>query len=426
MFDPSLVMPRGIAYSFPQSWLRLNIPASKMGGAVEGSTTGFAEWLDRKRGLPPSEYVTRFIFGDYLTELFAALISSGNCRVERGEVTSVRPLEAGGYRISTGDEATDVDTAVLCTGHLPPNSFLQEHPRIVSDVWAPGALDDIESDDRLLVIGTGATAVDVILTLQRASHRGLITMISPHGHLPIVDAPEERYPEFFDMEEDDLRPLSVLRRLREEARRAEKAGLAWQNVLGAFRNNVSLIWQRWSPRERRQFLRHGSQMWLVHRHRLPPDVAKLMASFVAEKKIEIRRARYKSLQETRDGFDVQLAVGGASTQITVNRILNTTGPSLAFNRATRPLYRQLFAEKMARQDDLGLGLQVDDASRLLDDKGEPQRGLYVLGSATRGHFWEVTAVPDIRFRASFIADHIRESSFRNGRVVRSGARRAVE
>lgn len=59
-------------------------------------------------------------------------------------------------------------------------------------------------------------------------------MTSPHGHLPIVDTEEVPYPEFFKLPDNDLRPFSLLRRLRAEVERAEKAGVAWQNVIDSF------------------------------------------------------------------------------------------------------------------------------------------------------------------------------------------------
>lgn len=72
-----------------------------------------------------------------------------------------------------------------------------------------------------------------------------------------------------------------------------------------------------------------------------------------------------------------------------------------------------------------MGLQVDDASQLMDEHGNPQDGLYVLGSATRGRFWEVTAAPDIRLSASLIADHIIQVSCdsKHGHAVGSIAER---
>lgn len=419
IYNPSGDLCRGVAYSFPQRWLRLNIPASKMGGGVEGDRSTFADWLLQTHGLPSTEYAPRFLFGDYLADLMRALTNARGCEIRHEEVTSVRRLANGGYCVETPEGSTDADIVLLCTGHLPPNRFMPEHPRIIADVWAPKALDEIEPDDRLLIVGTGATAVDVVLTLQRSSHRGLITMISPHGHLPIVDAAEESYPEFFSLKDADLKPLAILKRLREEVARAKQSGAAWQNVVDSFRHNVCAIWQCWSVRERKQFLRHGAHMWLVHRHRLAPDVAELMKDLMASNKLDIRQARYKSLEEAPEGFLVQLGGKSASTRINVNRIINTTGPSLAFKHASAPLYRQLFAERMACQNDMGMGLQVDDDSQLLDANQRPQTGLYVLGSATRGHFWEVTGAPDIRLRASLIAEHIFQENPEKDVVQRS-------
>ena len=417
IFDSSDALARGVAYSFPQKWLRLNVPASRMGGSVEGESVGFADWLLRTHGLHRAEYAPRFLYGNYLAELLGALVDAGRCHVNPAEVTCVRPTSARGYRVAWEGASLDVDAVILCTGHLPPNRFLADHPRVIADVWAPKALDAIDPDDKLLVIGTGATSVDVVLTLQRQHHRGLITMISPHGHLPIVDAAEVPYPDFFSLYDGVRRPLAVLRRLRAEVARAAVSGSSWQNVVDSFRHHVSRIWQGWSVRERKQFLRHGAHMWLVHRHRLPPDVAGLLQGFVDSGKIEIRRARYKSLQEAPGGFDVLLAEPEGSAQITVNRIINTTGPSLAFKNATAPLYRQLFAEEMACQDEMGMGLQVDDSSQLKDKDGRAQAGLYVLGSATRGHFWEVTAAPDIRLRAALVADHLTRENSQAGRKL---------
>lgn len=52
-----------------------------------------------------------------------------------------------------------------------------------------------------------------------------------------------------------------------------------------------------------------------------------MNSLFEAEKFEIRRARYKSLGETRDGLRSRIGMLGTPTRITVNRILNTTGPS---------------------------------------------------------------------------------------------------
>lgn len=420
LFDRDDNVPRGVAYSFPQPWLRLNIPASKMGGVLEGDPTGFAEWIERRHGLAPSEYVARYVYGDYLSDALEALASCAAFHFERREITAICTLrDGGGYQVFAGNTSIEVDGLILCTGHLPPSRFLEANPRVVQDVWAPRAMEGIDPNDKVILIGTGATAVDVVLTLRQADHRGLITMISPHGLLPRIDAPVVPYPDFYDPK-NSYSPLTLLRLLRSEIDRAKEADVAWQNVVNSLRRHTTEIWQEWSKPQRKQFLRHAAQRWLVHRHRLPPDVAETLDRMIYSKALEIRRARYKSLKATRAGLEVQL-VGRAAGPIVVDWVLNCTGPSLAFAQASSPLYKQLFRDGMARQDELGLGLAVDDESQMLSQQGRPQRGFYVLGSATRGQFWETIAVPDIRLRASMIADHIQQWSVRILQADRSKA-----
>ncbi|MNL39510.1 hypothetical protein D3C87_1617930 [compost metagenome] len=54
-------------------------------------------------------------------------------------------------------------------------------------------------------------------------------------------------------------------------------------------------------------------------------------------------------------------------------------------------------------DDLGLGIAVDEMSRVIGADGLASEGLMAVGQLTAGRFWEITAVPDIRVQARDIA-----------------------
>ena len=54
-------------------------------------------------------------------------------------------------------------------------------------------------------------------------------------------------------------------------------------------------------------------------------------------------------------------------------------------------------------DELGMGVDVDDRSRA---KGSER--LWALGPLTKGRYWEIIAVPDIREQAAAVADDITE------------------
>jgi uncharacterized NAD(P)/FAD-binding protein YdhS len=81
--------------------------------------------------------------------------------------------------------------------------------------------------------------------------------------------------------------------------------------------------------------------------------------------------------------------------------VNCTGPEGRVERVDDPLIRQLLASGRARPDALGIGLEVDEQSRVC---GDPR--LYALGPLTRGTFWEIVAVPDIRSQARRVAEAI--------------------
>jgi uncharacterized NAD(P)/FAD-binding protein YdhS len=78
---------------------------------------------------------------------------------------------------------------------------------------------------------------------------------------------------------------------------------------------------------------------------------------------------------------------------------NCTGPLHSIERSRDPLLRSLLDGDEAEPDQLGIGLKVDESSRA----GER---LWALGPLTKGRYWEIIAVPDIREQAARVADDI--------------------
>jgi uncharacterized NAD(P)/FAD-binding protein YdhS len=55
--------------------------------------------------------------------------------------------------------------------------------------WSPTTLSKIEGDGSVLIIGTGLTMVDQVLSLDRQGHAGKISALSPRGLLPSAHRP---------------------------------------------------------------------------------------------------------------------------------------------------------------------------------------------------------------------------------------------
>src|SRR5690606_1234963 len=77
-------------------------------------------------------------------------------------------------------------------------------------------------------------------------------------------------------------------------------------------------------------------------------------------------------------------------------IINCTGPQSDLSAASDPLVVQLFRSGQIAADPLGLGLVVDLQCRVQDANDQRRSRLFAVGSMTKGAFWEITAVPDIR------------------------------
>jgi uncharacterized NAD(P)/FAD-binding protein YdhS len=417
MFDRHGRFGRGLAYSTTAKWHRLNVPAIKMGGRNDGDPSGFAEWLVRRGHLRTGDYagsfVPRALYGDYLSEQLAVIASTGMLAMRQATVVAIEP-RARGYAVRTETaEPIAADVVVLCLGNLPPAAIagVATGERWLDDVWRSEALARIAPPDDVLLIGSGATAVDVALDLVHRGGARRIFMVSRNGLLPRSDAPPMAFSGFQQLDVAAPTMRGLLRSLRREIVRAAAAGIPWQSVFDAFRQHIVPIWRHSSDAERSRFLRHLRSLWFVHRHRLAPDVADLLSRLQSEGVLSVIAGRLLRAEPTAAGYRVTIAERrGRTRAVAVDWIANCTGPDERYRRLADPLVRQLFAAGRARPGPLELGLDVDDAGQLLDRQGRPQSGLYVLGPPTRGCFWEVTAAPWIHARAASMAEHIAGAS----------------
>ena len=297
---------------------------------------------------------------------------------------------------------------MLCLGNQKPRPLSIAPPGCyVADIWAPGAMDGIAANSPVLIVGTGATGVDALLELHHRGHRGTIYLLSRRGLLQLIDAPPKPYTLQRTMVGDPPRLRQTVRLLRQEAERAAAAGHAWQSVVDAFRAHLPALWTGLSPAERGRFLRHLRPYWLIHRHRLAPDIAALLSRLKGEGRVVIVRGRLRAVREDGDGLVVDvIRYGKGPSSLSVGCLINCTGPEEDFRRIDDPLAGHLLRSGMARPDAFGVGLDVDGEARLCRADGTPQSRLLVLGGATRGRFGEVTSAPQIRRRAAALADKI--------------------
>lgn len=392
---------RGVAYSAADDSHLLNVRASNM-SALPDDPDHFVRWLATEGEGGPSSFVRRTTYGRYLNALLAEACAGAGDRlvVETGDVSGV---EANGAvrAVIDGAERT-FDRAVLAVGNLPPHAppgiDADALPRDLycDDPWAADIGDGLGADDAVLLLGTGLTAIDAALLLDRQGFRGRIVAMSRRGLVPRahVEGQAKAPPA-------DEKPARTLPALVHAVREQVAAAGEWRAAVDALRPVTQLMWSGADLATRQRFLRHLRPFWDVHRHRLAPQIAARIDAMVAEGRLVFQAGKLAAIRPEGDCASVEWRPRGADAQTTARfrRIVNCTGPQGDLKRAADPLLRQLMAAGAIRPDAARLGIDVAADTRVIGADGRAADRLYAIGPMTRGAWWEVVAVPDIRVQA---------------------------
>jgi thioredoxin 1 len=178
---------RPVLVEFFAPWSR---PCEEFKSVLDEVGATCAEWakvvkvnIDKNRGLGVGygiDFIPAllcFVNGNVRqTLLDVAQSSNGRIRTEviRDEAINLTPISpSSGWQVETaGGRRIRASLAIIALGHRPPaEQFIRRwkgpRTRFVADPWAALVLTQIGPDEPVLVLGSGLTAVDAILTLDR-------------------------------------------------------------------------------------------------------------------------------------------------------------------------------------------------------------------------------------------------------------------
>ncbi|MFI6984377.1 FAD/NAD(P)-binding protein [Embleya sp. NPDC050154] len=207
VFDPSPHPWRGRPYGPDLDAVLVNAPPAIM-SIRNGDFGHYAAWLgergadhdDKLLGRP---LVPRALYGEYLEhtaeKAMAALGEHGwEVRLVRARVTgAVRSAARLVLRTHDAQEHEVTDVALCVGGGTPADLYgLAGNPGFTADPYPlADTLGRVRAEDEVAVIGSGLTAVDVVVALAARGHTGRITMLSRGGVLPHVwQRPTDRRP----------------------------------------------------------------------------------------------------------------------------------------------------------------------------------------------------------------------------------------
>jgi uncharacterized NAD(P)/FAD-binding protein YdhS len=400
---------RGAAYSTANSRHLLNVRATNMSALVE-QPSHFIDWLAAAGvAAPDRAFVTRDRYGQYLQSILreaTAETAPGRLALEHDEVTAIERVDDRWRLTLAMGRAVTADAVVLAMGNLPPappeniDPALLDSERYVADPWAwpgpaPGGVGEI------LLLGTGLTAVDAALSIDERLPTARMFALSRHGLTPRSHG--EVSPGGQNLGGAPTgSPLAVLRQIR------RRAAVDWRGAIDSVRPHVQAVWRGWSLADRRQFLRHLRSWWTVYRHRLAPEVEARVADLRRSGRLTVAAGRVTEMTLAADGVRIAWRPRGrtASEVLQVAQVVNCTGPRGVRASADDPLMGTLIGAGLLRPDACDLGVDVDSRSRAIGVGGQANDSLFAVGPLTRGQFYEITSVPDIRLQAADCADSI--------------------
>ncbi|OCP35009.1 hydroxyacylglutathione hydrolase [Ensifer sp. LC163] len=431
VFEPRARLGAGLAYDTADPAHRINVPAARM-SLIPDDPDDFLRWLAAE-GEPRDDpgalaedgnlYPRRAVFGRYVSDFIAPHLKADqvhHCRERVGQIVRI----GNQWRVNT-DGGTDIlaDIAIVATTHPAPCApqniakVLAGHPRYVADSTLRGALSVIRGDDRVLVIGNGLTAADVIASLRCCGHRGPITAISRRGLRSRGHATTAQEP-FGDFVTDPPQTArSLLRRVRIALHQAPAEGRSWHAVFDALRTQGGDIWRALPVAERKRLVRHLRPYWDVHRFRVAPQIDAVIAEGLEHGDVRVLGGSIGGIDH--DGETIAAEVrhrhSGKREQMLFDACVITTGPAHTGILRSQNWLADLADAGHLQLDMVGLGLACDEQSRATNRDGKSEETLFIAGPLARGTFGELMGLPQVNDHAIFVADQVAQRLARRSR-----------
>jgi len=442
-FESGETLGTGVAYGTKDPVHLLNVRAERM-GAFSGKPDDFYQWLQTEDGkkytekLWPERSITgescvpRMLYAEYLKHIVNRSLSIAKekgIKVRTSQSTivdaSIHDKESQQIMLSIKrgglEQEVLVDAVVLATGNLPPRNhgfqtgIVAGIGNYVEDVWHtpsshifPSRVQELPADTEIVIIGTGLTMVDTVLTLKSRGYKGTITAISRNGLIPAAHAHTKPYPAWEWVLAPQFAPrtaFGLLTRLREEIRRAEKEGYDWRSVVDSIRPTTQTLWKQLNTTEKRKFLSRLSTLWNVHRHRMSVDIHATLKPMQQSGALKIIAGKIYYVGSDKDGLTVAYRKRSTNRVETIRPalVLNCTGPEYDIAASDHKLLKNLRDRELITVGPLRVGLETTDYGTA---KGKAPDAIFPIGTLLMGELLECTAVPELREQAHQTATNV--------------------
>ncbi len=405
---------KGNAYGCNNPFFRLNV-REDLPIIFADDPLHFSRWAQRHINDSAARtkagyFYRRQDFGRYVSELVACESKSGQIEQIKARVLGLSGSEDSWSLELDSHSAITAKQVIIATGNPPPvwpcavvnlNSALSTSC-LIENPWTGQGLDDIETQENIILLGGGLTALDAITALVERKHLGMIYVISPRAVLPPTQANWERkvQPQW----PHNLTPAKLIRFMRNYLPPISTASPEWQSAWEELRPNINTIWQQFSPSQKRSLFKRLGWLWNLYRFRASPQTISAYEKLRSKNQIQFILGRAKEIKHSESKVKVFLE---NSIEVEGDRIINCTGV------ASDPFLNRLIEDQLAIRDPLGRAIAVDENFRVLNLSCKRWNSLWMIGPGTMGSLGDVIAASSIAKQAEQLAIQISRNNLKD-------------
>lgn len=402
VYNPDGAFGRGKAYSTQDPEHLLNVRAGAM-GAYAGEDDDFFLWLIAEGiSCEISDFMPRAVYGRYLDHVLAETLVMAQQKDTRifmihERVTDVMPAGQA-LKVKTVTENHSHDGVILACGNDSPRvpslgARVAEHAGWWKHPYLPDRWKYIRKAGHVIIIGSGLSMVDALVTLKRENYDGDISVISRHGRNPLPHPASSTAVAWEEADALNIRRLSML--VRQIKLKAAISGSDWRDVLDGLRPYANTIWRNFSPADRARAFRYMS-LWNICRHRIPLVMHDLIRNLEGQGQLRRVAAQIQDIQAMGSSLNVRTSAGVKESQI----VINCLGYDYKIEPGSNGVLSRLAKSGILSLSE-GFPQPASKANRINSD-----HALYAVGPLLQGYFIESTAVREIRLQADIVAKDI--------------------
>lgn len=418
IFSPKDSFAKGLAFGDADYHHKVNTPPHLM-GMSDVETLGFENWL-LKKGIDSFSFPPRKVYASFISETYLDILNSNilNLHEVKDHVISVSK-DINGFRVSAQSLSIISEKIILSLGSLH-NSNFPEFFDVPTFINKRSQYNQVSSD-KILIAGTGLTAIDVFRTLNKRKNSE-VHLFSRNGYAPTCLSASNRYiPTHFSWQEiinngtPKIQIKHIQQALRKEVNsikkrserhesikilkssghaeffsylleRADSGDLPYQDTLVSSRSYIHKIWCSLSLKDKKEFQLNHSADWAAWRHPVPREVINGLKEAAQEGRLHIHKALSRPIL-INSKFTIETS---KNINIESNVLIDGTGGGNQIKMTNSPLLQEMRNKNLIEGHPCG-GININPLTFECVVKGKIIKGLYNIGPLNKGCLFSTNA-----------------------------------